>query len=239
MTEPRLGASEMMRELGLLVHGPAQWSKPTPSRSPGVFVVELPGAPETAPIDGHAVKRWIERVPTLTLGGERPSSQDLAGWLAGFWLPGEPILYVGRSARAISARLGAIYATPLGDSRPSAAGHWLRALATLTALRVWWAETDAGEEYEDALLGLVAARNPAPGLPFGNLAGSADPKLGELAGSLLAADREDGTQVEDRRTAKAAPQDGPQGARDTQGGTPREQRPTGSGPDVCVERRPR
>ena len=239
MTEPRLGASEMMRELGLLVHGPAQWSKPTPSRSPGVFVVELPGAPETAPIDGHAVKRWIERVPTLTLGGERPSSQDLAGWLAGFWLPGEPILYVGRSARAISARLGAIYATPLGDSRPSAAGHWLRTLATLTALRVWWAETDAGEEYEDALLGLVAARNPAPGLPFGNLVGSADPKLRELAGSLLAPTEKTAPKSKTGAPPKPRRKAVRKAPATRKSATPREQWPTGGGTHVCVERGPR
>ena len=108
-------------------------------------------------------------------------------------MPDEPILYVGRSAKTINARLTAMYATPLGDARPHSGGHWLRTLSVLSELRVWWADTDAHEEYEDALLGEVAKRNAALGrdaatgalLPFANLVtpdGTAKPH--GLAGSL-------------------------------------------------------
>ena len=35
--------------------------------------------------------------------------------------------------------------------------HWLHFLRQLAGLRVWWAATDAPEEYEDALLDAFAA----------------------------------------------------------------------------------
>ncbi len=186
-TGTRAGASELLRSLDLLVDGPARWGSPVNSRRAGVFIVELPGGAPSAPIDGTAVRRWIERVPELLLDGERPSPQELGRWLANFWQPDEPILYVGRSAKGIGARVAAMQATSLGDSQPYSAGHWLKALSVASDLRVWWTETDAHEEYEDALLDAVASRSG--GLPFANLARpGADPKTQGLAGSLRAAD---------------------------------------------------
>ena len=84
-----------------------------------MFIVELPGGAPTAPIDGTAVRRWIERVPDLMLDGERPSPQELGRWLANFWLPDEPILFVGRSAKGI------------GVARRVDAGHLARRLAAV------------------------------------------------------------------------------------------------------------
>jgi transcription elongation factor GreA len=156
------GASDVMRSLGLLVDGPARWGAPVPSRAPGVFVVELPGGAAAAPIDNNALRRWLERVPSLTLDGQRPTVQQLSRRLGNAWVAGEPVLFVGRSAKGIGARLAAIYATTLGDARPASAGHWLKTLASPGELRIWWAETEAHEEYEDALLDAVG------GTPWAN-----------------------------------------------------------------------
>lgn len=168
-----------MRSLGLLVDGPVVWGRAVRSSAPGVFVVELPAGAEKAPMDHGQLRRWLERVPELRLDGRPPTPHQIGRRLASFWLPWEPILYVGRSARALGPRLAALHATPLGDARPYSGGHWLKTLSIVSDLRVWWAETDAHEEYEDALLGEVAARVPAevaatlpdPSLvlPFANL----------------------------------------------------------------------
>lgn len=147
-----------MRALGLDVDGPVRWGSPVSSRRPGIFVVELPGGADRAPIDGHAVRRWLERVPDLRLDGEPTTQQELGRRLAEYWLPYEPILYVGRSAKQIGTRLAAMYATTLGDLKPYSGGYWLKALAELNSLRVWWANTEAFEEYEDALFSEVAGR---------------------------------------------------------------------------------
>lgn len=189
----KTGASDLLRDLELLVDGPTRWGNPVPSRAPGIFVIELPARLAEAPIDIVALRRWLEHVPGLTLDGEQPTPEQLAKRLHEFWLPDEPVLFVGRSAKAIGQRVAAILATPLGDARPSSAAHWLNTLSVLPDLRVWWAETDAHEEYEDALLETVAARNGPPALPFANLMDAdGHPKEHGLLNSLRSDSDSDG-----------------------------------------------
>jgi transcription elongation factor GreA len=208
----RAGASELLRDLGLMVDGPQLWGRQIPSRKPGVFVIELPRELRDAPVDIVAVRRWLEGVPSMTLDGETPTPEEIAKRLHEFWLPDEPILYVGRSAKAITSRLAAMYATPLGDARPHSGGHWLRTLSVLSELRVWWSETDAHEEYEDALLAEVAKRNAALGrdaatgalLPFANLTtGDGVAKAHGIAGSLRTDATADAARAGARTTAAA------------------------------------
>jgi transcription elongation factor GreA len=195
-----------------MADGPATLGTPVRSNKPGVYVIEL-GAPLTAaPIDFNAVGRWIERVPTLTLDGARPAGRDLAARLHGFWLAGQTVLYIGMSGASIGSRVGAFVRTPLGDRKPYAGGYWLKTLTDLDRLRVWWAETDAGEEYEDALLEAFAAAVPADVaaklydpdvvLPFANLQ-RADKvrKRHGLAGALLADDTAQPATDAERRAA--------------------------------------
>jgi transcription elongation factor GreA len=166
-TGPKMGTSELLRSLGLFVDGPARWGNPVGSRSPGVFVVELPGGADRAPTDAVAIRRWVERIPAMRVDGEEATPQTVASKLSTYWLSGEPILFVGRSARAIGPRVTSMYDTLLGESRPYSGGHWLKALSVLRDLRVWWAETDAHEEFEDAILSVVAERNDGK-VPFAN-----------------------------------------------------------------------
>ena len=71
----RAGASELLKDLGLLVDGPQLWGRQVPSRKPGVFVIELPRELRDAPVDIVAVRRWLERVPAMTLDGEKPDGR--------------------------------------------------------------------------------------------------------------------------------------------------------------------
>ncbi len=206
------GAPELLRSVGLLADGPATWSTPVRSHGPGVYVVELPAPLAAAPVDINAVGRWIERVPTLTLDGVRPAGRDLAARLHAFWLQDQTVLYIGMSATSIANRVGAAVRTPLGDRRPYAGGHWLKTLTGLERCRVWWAETSAAEEYEDALLGAFAAgvpvdvagrlHDPDVVLPFANLQ-TADRvrKRHGIAGSLLADEDAGPASPEERRAA--------------------------------------
>jgi transcription elongation factor GreA len=174
-----------------MADGPVPWGRAVPARRSGVFVVELPAPLPSAPIELTRVGKWIERVPTLTLDGARPTSRALTARLASFWLSSEVILYVGATEASIGARIAAMQRTVLGDRRPHAGGHWLQVLTALPKTRVWWAETDAVEEYEDALLGMFAAAvGRADGglvLPFANLRRpTGERRSTGLAGSLLA-----------------------------------------------------
>ena len=193
---PEPTTAGLMRSLGLDVDGPARWGSPLPSQAPGVFVVETDAPLAEAPIDLAALRRWLERVPDLRLDGERPTPNALAQRLAAFWIAGQSLLYVGRTSKSLAGRVAALYATELGHRRPHAGGHWLKTLRDPARLRLWWAVTDASEEYEDALLGAFAENLP-PGshmrrddsdivLPWANVGSPVGPARDTgLSGSLL------------------------------------------------------
>lgn len=172
-------AADLLRSVGLDVDGPTRWGGRPASRKPGIFAVELPEPSEHCNIDIDAVRRWLERVPDLRLDGERPTQSTLAERMRSFWIPGQQLVYVGRTAKSLSARVSSLYATELGHARPHPGGHWLKVLRELNQLRLWWAETDAPEEYEDVLIEAFAENVPeearanlpegAATLPWANL----------------------------------------------------------------------
>ncbi len=186
-----LTAAALLRSVDLLADGPAAWGRPTPARGPGIYVVELPDPPETAPLEMARVGKWLEHVPELRLNGERPTSRVLAGVLASAWSAGQPVLYAGSTTSSIGGRIAALRVHVPGERRPHADGHWLHLLrpTTLAATRVWWASTDAPEEYLDALLDAYAERVPAGTLPWANTRspGGRRRELG-ITGALLPAE---------------------------------------------------
>lgn len=155
------GAAELLRSVGLLADGPVVWGRPVPARGPGVFVLELPAPRAHAPLELTRIGKWLERVPELRLDGERPSSRALAARLDAFWIASARVVYVGSTDGSIGGRIEAIRNTVLGERRPHPGGHWLHALTGLETVRIWWAPTDAVEEYEDAVLSAFAEWVPA------------------------------------------------------------------------------
>ncbi len=218
------GAADLFRDVGLLPDGPVVWGRPVGARTGGIFIVELPAPRPTAPIELTAVGKWLERVPDLRLDGVRPTSRTLAARLAAFWLPSARVLYIGSTDGSIGGRVEAIRATVIGDRRPHSGGHWLHVLTGLERARVWWARTDAVEEYEDALLEAFAAGVPAPErervpggsvvLPFANLRTvTGERKPTGLANSLIAGEPVQPTPA--RRVVEVPP-----GAAEGAGGLP-------------------
>src|SRR5262245_21526756 len=166
-------AATLLREVGLMADGPAPWGRPVRHPAPGVFLVELPAPLASPPLDLALVGKWLERVPELRLDGARPVSKDLQARLAAFWLPSQPVLLVGSSPGSVAGRLSAMAKTVPGDRKPAWTGFWLHFLRNVGELRVWWAATDAPEEYEDALIDAFAAGVPEAErerLPGGGLA---------------------------------------------------------------------
>ncbi len=215
VTPPDPGAAELFRAVGLQPDGPAVLGRPVRSSGPGVYVVELPAPLASPPIEVTRVGKWIERVPSLRLDGAQPTSRALLARLAGFWLPSRRVLFVGAAETSIAGRLAALDRHVLGDRRPHAASHWLKTLR-VDGLRVWWAETRALEEYEDALLGAFAASVPAAEiaalhdatvvLPWANLrTATGEPKRTGITGSVPPA--EPVAPAPPRRIVEVAPGD--------------------------------
>ena len=134
------------------------------ARTPGIFAVETTRPSDGAPTDIVAIRGWLERVPSLRLDGERPT--PTAARQAPVASSGSPASGCCTSAAATSrSARGSRRST-----RPSSAiagrtpgGHWLKALRELSSLVIWWAETDAAEEYEDALLTAFSRGRPRGG----------------------------------------------------------------------------
>jgi transcription elongation factor GreA len=127
---------------------------------PGVYVVELANPLPRAPIDINVVGKWIERLPGLHLDGERPTSKALAARIGAFWIPSSPVVFIGSSEKSVAGRVQALEHHVLGDRQPHASSQWLKTLR-IDGMRVWWARTDAPEEYEDALLAAFGESVPA------------------------------------------------------------------------------
>ena len=214
---PVPSAAELLRSVGLDVDGPSRWGSKPPSRSAGVFVVEIAETLTSAPIDVDEVRRWLERVPDLRMDGERPTQTALATRLASFWLPGQTLLYVGRTSKSLASRVASLYATELGHAQPHPGGHWLKTLREPSRLRLWWAETDAPEEYEDEIIAAFAAALPdevraqlpegAPALPWANLDSPTGPtRVTGLSRALITVDatpaRTSGVQRSDSTSRK-------------------------------------
>ncbi len=177
-----LDAATLLRSVGLLADGPAVWGRPMRASGAGIFIIELPTPPATAPIEVVRIGKWIEHVPTMRIDGQEATSKAVAARLAAFWIPSTSILYIGTSQQSMAARVNAIDRTVLGDRKPYAGGNWLKTLSGLERARVWWAPTDATEEYEDALFSAFGAAVPEADraklhdstvvLPFANLRSS-------------------------------------------------------------------
>lgn len=184
-TQAERSAARLLRDTDLRPEGPVGWGESVGFGSPGVYVIEVPEATATAPIDEAAVRAWAERVPSLRLDGARPTSRELTARLAKFWVPGESVVYIGLAGTSVGKRVRQFYRTPLGDRRPHAGGHWVRTLACRDDLLVWWAAADDPTEAEDALLGSFASRHGGA-LPFANRqsAGGARKPHG-ISGSVL------------------------------------------------------
>jgi len=144
---------ELFRGVGLNVAGIAGYGSPVREGRPGVYVVA-----NTADVDTCAgcgfqptlsmdrIAEWIRRVPAMHLAGspQQPAPEALRMRLLEFWLPDEPVLYIGKagttapSYRSIKDRVADLYDHVLGDRRPHRGGHWLKTLGDLDRKFIFW-----------------------------------------------------------------------------------------------------
>lgn len=166
--------------------GVVPWGKPLPCTDPGVYVVSLDqdptsmtGAQSTAPLSSAALEDLLSRRPEMTVDGRRPTREELAERLGGFWLCDEVVLYIGLAGRSLAGRVDDYYKTPLGARSPHAGGWFLKTLTPSPPRWVHWARASHPAVSEDLMLEVFCAGasetarsrllDPDHPFPFANL----------------------------------------------------------------------
>ena len=143
-----------------MADGPVQWGRPVRHDAPGVFVVELP-APLRLRAAGPGAGRQVAGARAGPAPRRRPArvaGTSLAAPRRVLAAVSQPVLLIGSSTGLAWPAGWRRWRRPCpGDRKPAWTGFWLHFLRNLADLRVWWAATDAPEEYEDALIDAFAA----------------------------------------------------------------------------------
>ncbi len=177
---------QLFDSAGLRIAGVVPWGGRVFTSRAGVYVVSLrddPGSAagaRAAPVCAERVRGWIEVAGEMTLDGERAEVEGVCAFLQSFWLPDEAVVYIGK-ATSLQKRLRQFWRHRLGERRPHAGGHWLKALRTLEDLHVFFAEAESpahSAALEAALVDRFVAGvsagtraglgNPVVAVPFAN-----------------------------------------------------------------------
>ena len=179
---------------------PVRWGQPPPLKTPGVYVVALTGEPDrkdstgpVAQVDADKLRALLQRRPELRLDGSRPSPEELRQRLSGFWLPDEPVLYIGMTSASVRKRVTAYYRTSLGDRSPHAGGWFIQTLRNMDMLWVHFGSAAEPLLAEERMLAAFAGsvgtdarasvHDPDRLMPFANLRGPLGPKRHGITGA--------------------------------------------------------
>jgi hypothetical protein len=135
------------------VCGPVKWRVPPgfdTGNKPGVYLISMAAEADALAIrpdpdfNDQALSEWLARCPAMMVDDQAATLEGVKGRLREFWLPDETVLYIGKveagtSGRTIRQRVGEYYRTSLGATSPHRGGAWLKTLADLDSLSVYWA----------------------------------------------------------------------------------------------------
>ena len=177
--------TELMEAAGITLAGSAPWGDPPQLGEPGCSIIALSPDPDTkegrgeAPISSDQVAALLEVRPELRLDGSRPTTAELSGRISSFWLPDEPVLYVGLAGTSVAKRANDYYRTPLGARSPHSGGWFLKTLHNLHGLWVHYGSCSDPDDAEAKALRAFAVgvsesarrqlHDPERVMPFANL----------------------------------------------------------------------
>ena len=177
---------ELVRAHDLRLQGPLRWGRPPACQECGIYLVSMTADPSLLPernlpdFSVDAIDEWLKHAADMTLDGvRRPSAASIAERLRRFWLPDEPVVYVGQTEQPLQDRIDQFRGHRLGRSSPLRGGHWLKVLRNLSSLYLFYAVCDSPLDTEKSILRLFSGR-VSPGsrarlwdkvnpIPFANL----------------------------------------------------------------------
>ena len=166
---------ELLDKFGLECVDSVKWGDSVGINDEGVYIISTSMKPDEnlgitpkPKFDEKALENWIDKCPSLTIDGDRATIENLKEKLEKFWLPKENILYIGKTT-SLAKRIRQFYRHALGDTKPHAGGHWLKTLANINDLYVYFISTnDNTSEWKESNL-LEYFSTEVGEIPFANL----------------------------------------------------------------------
>lgn len=139
-----LTAGDVFRAADLVPHGPVAWGTLPAETAPGVYVVSLLDDPQ-----------GCIGLPSADYLSERERER---------WLPGHPVVYIGRTRRPLARRIREFYRHKHGKTAPHRGGQAVKLL--ICNLWVFWCPTDEPTHAEHAMIEAFCRHTGR--LPFAN-----------------------------------------------------------------------
>ncbi|WP_345471359.1 hypothetical protein QMQ05_15140 [Glutamicibacter ectropisis] len=144
--------------------GVTKWGELELPNVPGVYCVSLAANPDSRFVDHDryspspsAFAKLLSACPKASVDGVLATPSTLADRIGRFWIPNEPLLYIGMASTSIRSRVEQYYSTELGARAPHAGGWWLKTLESLDQLYVHFASCDDVSSREQTMLAAFAA----------------------------------------------------------------------------------
>lgn len=143
--------------------GVVRWGTPVPSHAPGIYSLSWSADPAATTVSKPnyiplptAYAHLLSERQDLSVDGIPATPNLLAERLRRFWIPNEPILYIGKAGTSLRTRVRQYYSTKLGDRSPHAGGWWLKTLDELDQLHIHFALCADVTEREQQMLATFA-----------------------------------------------------------------------------------
>ncbi len=155
---------ELFRKFDILDFQKVQWEANFKENKQGVYVVSTSSDPnkhlgisENPNFDEQQIQLWINKVEDFLVDNNPATLTNVKNRLAEFWLPDESILYIGKASTrkngsGISKRIREYFSTTIGDGGPHSGGQWVKSLANLNTLTVYYGVCDDPNEIEVQML---------------------------------------------------------------------------------------
>ncbi|WP_434922364.1 hypothetical protein ACR9WD_14970 [Glutamicibacter sp. PAEs-4] len=143
--------------------GVVQWGELALPNVPGVYCVSWSVDAEATRVNrdiyvpsASAYTDLLSVCPRTSVDGVLATPSTLTERIGRFWIPNEPVLYIGMAGTSIRTRVGQYYSTKLGARAPHAGGWWLKTLESLDQLYVHFASCDEVSTREQSMLAAFA-----------------------------------------------------------------------------------
>jgi len=153
--------NDIFKKVGLKPSQPYPWGTVIPEFGNGVYVISTSSNPAKnegitpqCTIEKAVFKKWKELSPDLNVDGEN-SINHFQNELNKYWKPNQNILYIGESSsetNGLSKRIKQFYDHQVGCKGPHTGGYWIKLLAQLNDLNVYYAVCDNPRDTEFKML---------------------------------------------------------------------------------------